>query len=362
MARQFRSDDTNKWWYGFGDGSGGDLVMSADATDAPIDSACSGASGSFALSATNVSFAPGQIVLIHQTQGTNAHAWELNKIQSYVAGTITLALPLQNTYGTGAQVIVASQYDNFTINTGKTLTSKAWNGTVGGIIVRFARTSMTITGTILTTGCGYRGGLHGQQFANGYSGEGDPGVGTMSGTNNGNGGAGKQSEGSGGGNGAAAIANPTSAGAGGLAAGTADLTSLPLGGGGGGAGDGQANTANGAGGNGAGIVFLLSPSVTITGAITLTGNPNGAPCDVGHRGGSGAGGSCLIKCKTATLGSSLITALAGTATANGSAGSVGRVHIDYKTSYTGTTNPTIDARQDYLLDYPAGGSFLNNFM
>jgi len=43
--------------YGFGNGSDGALSISADTTDAPIDSACTGTSGSTTLSATNASFA-----------------------------------------------------------------------------------------------------------------------------------------------------------------------------------------------------------------------------------------------------------------------------------------------------------------
>ena len=358
--RQFRSDDTDKWLLGFGDGSDGDATIAADATHAPIDSSCSGSSGGYSLSATNASFVSGQLVIIHQSRGTGAGNWELNKIASYVAGTITLAYPLINTYtdsgDSQAQVVVMPQYNNYTINGTKTLTLKAWNENVGGIFAIFAKGTVTITGTLLATGTGYLGGAHGPQFAHGYCGEGTVGARNTNGTANGNGGAGKQSEGSGGGNGAAAINNPTSGGAGGAAAGSASLVSMVFGGAGGGAGDGGSNIANGNGGNGAGIVLIITKAFTMSGAITLTGNPNGAACADGHRGGSGAGGSCLIKAQTATLGSNLITALAGSATANGSAGAVGRVHIDYKTSYTGTTNPTIDATQDSTLDYVASGN------
>jgi len=60
-------------------------------------------------------------------------------------------------------------------------------------------------------------------------------------------------------------------------------------------------------------------------------------------GGSGAGGSILLKAQTATLGTAQITAAGG---AGNNPGSIGRIHLDYYTSYTGTTTPTLDATQD----------------
>lgn len=67
-----------------------------------------------------------------------------------------------------------------------------------------------------------------------------------------------------------------------------------------------------------------------------------------------------LKAQTATLGTTKIVGVAGTRGTSfriGGLGSVGRIHIDYKTSYTGTTNPTIDARQDLSLN-PASSGFL----
>jgi hypothetical protein len=64
----------------FGDGSDGSLTISVDTTEAPIDSACTGTERNYSLTATNVSFALGQVILIHQTQGTNAGQNERNVI------------------------------------------------------------------------------------------------------------------------------------------------------------------------------------------------------------------------------------------------------------------------------------------
>src|SRR5438045_1091315 len=111
----------------FGNSSDGTLSVSGSTTDAPIDSACTGTSGTTSLTATNASFAASQRVLIHQTRGTGVGNWELNTIASYVAGTITTVSPLANTYASGAQVLVVKQHSGVTIS--GTLTAKAWTGT-----------------------------------------------------------------------------------------------------------------------------------------------------------------------------------------------------------------------------------------
>jgi cellulose synthase/poly-beta-1,6-N-acetylglucosamine synthase-like glycosyltransferase len=165
----------------------------------------------------------------------------------------------------------------------------------------------------------------------------------------------------------------------------------------------------GAGGTGGGIgyisveTFIMSGTGTISSAGSAGRNGNsgsagsnasssdgggggGAP---GSPGGGGAGGSLYLRGDTVTLGSNLITAsgggagsttgvtggkggsngFAGNSTAsnggggggaysastggNGSgggvgsagAGSVGRIHLDYGTSFSGTTSPTIDTTQ-----------------
>ena len=98
---KFRSDDTDKWLEGFGDGLDGDLTISSNTTEAPIDSSCSGTAGSYSLTATNASFAAGQLILIHKSRGNTtvtAGEYELNKISAYVAGTITLKYALKNSY------------------------------------------------------------------------------------------------------------------------------------------------------------------------------------------------------------------------------------------------------------------------
>jgi len=373
--RQFRSDDSpSKWTNRYGSGPNGAYAPSTS-TDAPIDSAVTGTIDTTSLPATNASFAAGQLILIHQTQGTGAGQWELNKIASYTAGTITLSYPLIYGYVSGAQVIVLKQYSSVNIASGVTLTAKAWNGTVGGIVVWLCNGTTTVTGTLSATGTGFRAGSGGPgsqaQQAEGTAGPG----GTTTTAANGNGGGGGNQNGgngsSGGGGGGHAAAGTTgslgsgspTAGVGGAIAGVAALTTIVFGGGGGGGSRG--NGVTGTPGNGAiggGIILLISKTITITGAILTDGQVGGDGTEEGSGGGAAAAGAILLKGQKIILGSSLsASAKAGGVEGvsgnggNGGASAVGRIHIDYSDSYTGTTSPTLDSRQDLSLRTFRGG-------
>lgn len=352
----------------FGDGSDGAYAPSTG-TDAPIDSACTGTISTNSLSATNASFAAGQIILIHQTQGTGAGQWELNRISSYTAGTITTKYPLTYGYATGAQVLVMPQYTTGNISGGVTLTGKAWTGTVGGIYAKFCNGTFTIAGDLVLTGKGFVGAANTHSAnATGLQGEGTVGAsGTRSSSTNGNGAGGGGGSATGGGSGgggghATAGGNGTArtgaGGTAGLQVGTTSLTTLVFGGGGGQGGNGtNGNDFGGTGGAGGGIVLIIAKAITTTGSI-ITGGITGGNANVsttGSGGGGGAGGSVLLKGQTLTLGTALITAPAGAAGTNGGghtaggAGSVGRIHADYFTSISGTTTPTLDSTQDSTL-------------
>jgi hypothetical protein len=382
--RQFASGDTSTWAEKYGNGSDSALTISSDTTEAPIDSSCSGTGGTTSLSATNASFAANQTILIHQARGTGVGAWELNVISSYTAGTITTKYDLINTYtdsgASQAQVRVLPQYSGVTIDSSKTYTAKAWDGNVGGILAFLCNGTTTITGTIVTTGKGFVGGNAGvtnQTAHSGNYGEGTTGSsGNSSSTAaNGNGGGGGYVDtannngggGAGGGNGATGDAGVAEGaghgGIGGGSAGTSNLSTVVFGGGGGG---GvwyyDQERANGAGSAGGGIVLIVSKTLTVTGSIVATGNA-GADAS-GGAGGGGAGGSILLKGQVLTLGSTLITATGGAkgnctggAASHGGAGSDGRIHADYLTSISGTTNPTLDSTQDNTLATDAGGFF-----
>ena len=357
----------------FGDGSDGSLTISSDTTEAPIDSACTGTSGSTSLSATNASFAEGQAVLIHQTQGTGAGTTMRNTIAGYTAGTITLADPLNATYTTGAQVRVLKQYTNVTVNSGVTYSAKAWNGTVGGILGFLYSGTLSGAGVIDASGKGFRGGDSAGtgSYKIGKQGEGTTGAGgTQSTSANGNGGggggvapSGGGGEGGGGGGNAAIGSsgtkggNPGTVGAGGAASGSVDLSTATFGGGGGsGSSSYESSSAGGAGGAGGGYIYIAGVTDSFTGEITAHGSAGSASS--GHAaggGGAGGGGSIHFLCQTSTLGSLTRATTGGTGgsggafSINGGAGSTGRIAISYYTSYTGTTNPTINATQDKAL-------------
>ncbi|MBU6501180.1 MAG: LamG domain-containing protein [Patescibacteria group bacterium] len=366
----------------FGNGADGALTISVNTTDAPIDSSCNATKGTYTISATNASFAPNQKILVHQTRGTGAGTWQRMTIQSYTAGTITTVEQVAFNYTTSgnnaAQVLVIKQYTNVTINNGVTLTAKAWNGTVGGILTFLANGTVTITGTIDASGCGFLGATTfvGGTSAVQYAGEGTAGPSIQTMSANGNGGGGGITE-------AAAGRNDIVAGAGGsngtqgtegavpwswdqghnspgALSGTADLTTMTFGGGGGKAGSDYHATPSfsGNGGNGGGIIFIAGATITMTGSVLANGQNGQAQA---AQGGAGGGGSILIKTQVGTLGT-LSTAIGGTTTQLYDSnpnyvwglGGTGRVHIDYYTSFTGTTSPTIDSLQDTTLGNTTG--------
>lgn len=372
--RQFRSDDTSPWIPAFGNGSDGATAIDTS-TDATANTTASVASGNTALTAGSGSgFAAGNLILIHQSRngGAGAGAWELNQIASIGGGTNwTLVYPTVQAYDTTAQVYLLKQYSSVTINSGQTLTSAAWDGSKGGIVAFLANTSITVTGNIVGSQKGYRGGTGGKATATSQAqGEGTSGAGTASTSANGNGGGGGRNNsspgdggGGGGGNGAGGGTGGTNAnatgGTGGSTTGGTGLTTMVFGGGGGGEAleTGSGNTpSNGAAGGG--IVILIAPTITVSGSIAVSGgtgsggtNPNG---------GSGAGGSILLKSQVAVLGSSLVTANAGSNSSLGGSAGAGRIHLDYLTSFTGTTSPTLDSARDPFLTFPTG--FLPDFI
>lgn len=372
----------------FGDGSDGALTISADTTEAPIDGNCTGTIDTNTLTVSNTTgtFAVGQKILIHQSRGTGAGTRQVNEITAVVGSTLTLADNLTfspahsatTTVANKAQVRVLPQYTNVTIDSGKTYTAKAWDGLKGGILAFLANGTVTVTGSISATGKGFIGGTGGNGVVGqraGFRGEGTSGDNaTRQTTANGNAGggggvgtAGSSDAGGGGGGGAHASTGssgtndnqspPGVGGTGGASAGSADLTTIDFGGSGGGGGSDDSAGPAGLGGNGGGIIFISGATFTVSGSIVSNGsNGTSGSADSGGGGGGGAGGSILIKAQTATLGTSLLTVAAGTGATgrsafggvggNGGNGTVGRIHLDYYTSYSGTTSPTLDVAQD----------------
>lgn len=343
----------------FGNGADGALLISSNTTEAPIDSAFTGTSGASTGAATNVSFASGQIVLVHQSQGNGAGTWMRNTLSGYTAGVPVFVDPLNSNYVTGAQMRVVKQHTTATINA--IYSAKDWNGSTGGILAYITSGATTGSGSFNIKGKGFRGG-NGNEGTNtsGFQGEGTNGIGIAVDAANGNGGGGGFSgvggngAGGGGGNGASggtgnSGGGSSSGGFGGIMSGTADLTTMTFGGGGGGGG-GQSGTDQYSGGDGGGILFVTSADwTTPSGGGDIGGESVASIPGFNVGAGGGAGGSCLIKAQTASLGANLLLASGGTGIAGGGNGAEGRIHLDYYTSYTGTTTPTLDVIQDNSL-------------
>jgi hypothetical protein len=125
-------------------------------------------------------------------------------------------------------------------------------------------------------------------------------------------------------------------------------------------------SAGGTGANGGGLLLMIGKNLDVSSmTIPLTGNNGVASTGAGRDsgGGGGAGGSALLKAQVATLGTNKITASAGSGANGGESaggnGGVGRIHLDYLLSYSGTTTPTIDVTQDDSLSDRKSSMLLN---
>lgn len=342
-------------YLGQGDGSDG-VVALGSYTQTWYS--CSGTASASTLSVTGT-FSAGDRVFIIQSRGTGVGSYEDNRVASYVAGTLTLVHPLENTYtdsgASQAQIAVVKEASSVT----GSFTVSAWDGNTKGVFVMAC--SGVFSGVVNGSGKGYRGGAGAWDTA--FKGEGHLAASLLA-TNtsaNGNGGGagihGAFNSGNleigGAGGGHAATGESNSEGqtpiSGGSAVGSASLTSLYLGGGGGG-GAGQTNSSGqnvgGAGGAGGAIIvvyannFSSSASLISNGSNGVTGTGPGGGEKAG--GGGGAGGSILIRSTSASISAS-VTALGGSGANSvsglGGDGSVGRIRIE-ACSITGSTNPS----------------------
>lgn len=376
--RQFRNNDTAGWPYKFGNGASGIYTPISTIDTTPNTTLAATLGSTSATTGTGTGFNIGDLILIHQTRngGTGVGNWELNKITSVGGGTNwTLDKATIYAYDTTAQVYLLKQYAGVNIAAGVTITGQSWDGTKGGIYALLCSGTATIAGNIKTDGVvgttgpppgigiGFSGGLSmsGPTAGPAYTGEGSGGASVIQTTANGNGAGGSNATpsfgvaggGSGGGNGTVGDTGQSLGGATvgtpGAAVGQVSLQTIFMGGGGGGCSGGLGGS--GGGGGGGGIIFIFAKTLNVTGSITSNGGAGGQSASAG---GSGAGGSILIKTQIGTLGTSLVTApggvkTTGTGLADGAAGGTGRIHLDYYTSFTGTTSPTIDSSQDSSL-------------
>lgn len=377
----------------FGDGKDGNYSSASIPSITCIS--CSGTSGNKTLAIASAAFSNGDLVLIHQTRGTGAGQWEINRISSG-GGTTTLTLQVDKQYtytdsgNSQAQVIKMPRYENVTVQSG-TWAVPSWDGNVGGIFPIVARKTMSVSGIITRNGNNASGatgatdgGFWGGNGIRGYSGtvtaqsgEGTAGARVNTSSANGNGGGGGSGEVStsirrsgGGGGHSAKGGNATlgyegtgTLGAGGNSAGSSDLVTMVFGGGGGG---GVSTTdQNGGGGAGGGILIFFTKNFVVNTGASLTVNGGngvsaGSAANSYRSGGGGAGGSILVVCETASLGSSLIVATGGTGGLGAGNGAAGRISVHHSGTITGTSNPPFANIEDSSLkERSPSGAFFN---
>jgi hypothetical protein len=349
-------------------GNGADGTYTSTTIPTITYKSCSGTADSTTLTASTSSpFTVGDVVLIHQSRGTDAGQWEINRISAVGSGQYTMQIALKYTYtdsgASQAQVVKIPMYSSITVTSG-TWTATAWGGDTGGIFPIACSGTATLSNAITCVGKGFRQPTGHDR----YSGEGTGGEATEMQQQNGNGGGagwpfgGSQHKhgGAGGGNGTAGenghySDGASSSGSGGTTSGTADLTNCTFGG----AGGSGISNHNGAGsGGGCMFVFAKNVSGSATVSIDASSAVNG---DVNGGNGGGAGGSLLIVAQTVNLSSMTVTAL-GTAGSgsegtgsDGGDGGEGRVAVHYSASCTGSTNPSATTVQDNTLIENIGG-------
>ncbi len=343
-----------------GTGADGPLSVSSTAV-VNVYTMASGAAGTSSLTVgSTTGFAPGDEVLVHQTQGSGAGNTEYARLASIGSGALTLSAPLTSSYAGKAQVVRVPNYTDVTVQSGGTLTAKPWDGSSGGILAFRATGAVNIRagGRIALDGAGFRGGPGGgsQDNTTATQGEGYPGLGLLSTAANGSGGGashagGGESPSAGGGYGKRGLVGtgpnccqyPSQA-QGGEEVGDPAITSLFFGGGGGG-GHGVNDPGRPAGGAGAGAALITATSITVDGNISARGldGQTGTSTGGSHGGAGGAGGAILLKAGTVLLGNNQVVATGGVGGSGtystGGSGAIGRIRVEYCTTLSGFTTP-----------------------
>lgn len=128
--------------------------------------------------------AVGDVILIYQARGAtidttntptygditsygNAGNYEFQSVASVSGNDIGLlplstgssctAGALKRSYDSGAQVIRVPQYASLTVDAGASISTLAWNGSVGGVVAIRVQNTLTVNGTITVAGLGFRG-------------------------------------------------------------------------------------------------------------------------------------------------------------------------------------------------------------
>ena len=306
-----------------GSSGGGSSNVAQDITiSTNVTSIYSSKITSFSSTSVDVSsvsgIAQGDWVMIHQTYyplgNSNLSSvcpYEFKEISSVSGSTLTFTTPISGTFIDGAQVIKAYRCNDFTLNSGISITTNAWDVSTytGGIIPIYADGTVTINGTINMEGKGYQGRektKSGNTFEDGQNGRGidnsdrGAGIGGLRGA----GGYGNAGGGGGGGHeNAGSIGNGSGLNSGNVSGGSAfGSTSgnyLTMGGSG---GQGAPHDINGAyqrGGHGGGAVFIQGTDITGSGTINVNGTSGHDNVNVRNwQGGAGGGAGGMVLFKT----------------------------------------------------------------
>jgi hypothetical protein len=334
-------------WGSVGGGSGNiggvgvDITISSDVTDVSSTKITQFTSSSVTVSSV-VGFLVNDWVMIHQTyypsgnsNTTTVGPFEFKQIQGISGSVVTFTQSIVGTFIDGAQMIYTYRCNDFTLNSGITITTSNWDQSTynGGIIPIYADGTVTINGTIDVSGKGYQGissnyntstggfqdGFQGNGYDNAKRGAGAGGLKGAGGSANSGGGgggghlnAGNQGLGSG-----------TDSGnvSGGIQFGSAVGTYLTMGGSGGQGGFHDISGAFQRGGHGGGAVYIRGNSVSGSGLINANGTSGFDNVGVrNYQGGAGggAGGMVLFDVTTSTFTNVTVNYGAGLNGTNGS--------------------------------------------
>ena len=409
-----------------GDGTDGTVTFSANFNFTTDDSSASvddngaqpdgfaavmtDASVSYGDKTINVDSAAGfvagdEILIIQMVHSTNHGRYEFLEINSVNGNTLNLVesprgIYYSNTSGTDSktQIVRVPQYTSVAIDPSITVTVDPYDSSTGkgGILIFRTTGTLTVNGTIDTSGKGYPGGAPAPDTSSwGIQGFGSIGAGVSSRSNNAGGGGGgrnpafefdnKTWAGNGGGYGTAGTESTSyqcdtglfgagsNGGAAGQTYGDAQLTKLYPGSGGGGSNVYYCPDAftiqtfpGGAGGAGGGIVYITADTITLGGSAGITADgvvgENVAPKPTG---GSGSGGSVYIGANTTTIGTGQVAAQGPAGVFFGpsnrgesGAGGDGRIFIEDAGGTVNTTdtlpNATIGGGGNTVYGYPVG--------
>lgn len=336
---------------------------------------------------STTNFAAGKLIMVLQSTGISTipasgtqtsidltnnavGRWELVRIASLTANTLTLVSPLRYGYAANVtQVITVPEYTTVTINSTRSIIAGAWNGSTGGVLAFLCQGTVTNNGTISAASRGFRGGLaivdvsgssgctgldeaaasggqKGEGIANTrygatYTGRGNIANGAGGGVCLNSGGGGGGNGGSGGRGGNSDDGNRVVGGLGGAATTGSSIDYFSFGGGG---GAGHVSASSGAnGGAGGGIIFIRCNSFS-GGTLTASGGLGSSTATADGAGGGGAGGTIHIRC-VGTFSATNIQAAggmggsanSGSTTGPGGGGGGGRIVIQAN-GYAGSPN------------------------